>query len=150
MKEVIVFVMIGILITGGVFAVNEAFIESGEDNEITAETFNNPTAGTVIFLDESNVDGAFYDPRPEVRNSSGDTMVKGTDYSWNESNGTLKPLAGGELAGEPSGEIDYMYDLTTQEERDIAQVLGHLYGWMPHLLYIAPMVMFLLIIARVF
>lgn len=125
MRQLFAFVALVILAIMAVAGFQMALINAGEDVTVVNETFT-PSADTVITLDDSNIDGAFYEESVVVYNNSSVEMTEGTDYTWFQKNGTIKPLSGGDLAPDDEGTITYSYQETTQEQRDMAQILGFL------------------------
>lgn len=47
-------------------------------------------------------------------------MTEGDDYQWFESNGTIKTLSGGQLAGDSTANITYEYSQTNRVQQDFA------------------------------
>lgn len=117
---------LAILAFVGVAGIQASLIEAGDDISVTNETFQSPSAGTVIQLDDSERSNAYYDANVTVYNASDVEMDPGVDYDWIQTNGTLKPLSGGDLAGDADGKITYSYQLTTDEEQRIAGLLAQL------------------------
>lgn len=150
MNRVIAFVLFGILAIGGIFAITPAFQAAGEDITNVNETFQNPTGGDVIQLEDSDRTGAYYDDEVSVFDETGAEMEAGTDYEWFQTNGTLKVLSGGDLAGDDNGTITYGYDQTTETQRQQATVLGYLLGMVEPLLVGATIVMALFVLGRFF
>lgn len=148
MTRVIVFVMLGILLVGGVFAVDAAFTESGDDIQITNETFTDTTAGNIVELDDSKQTGAFYENETTVFNDSDAKMEENTDYQWFEVNGTLKVLSGGDLAGDANGTVSYSYDQTTEEQRGLAKSLKVVFDGGVGLLFLAAIIFLVWIVTR--
>lgn len=132
--------MVVVVLLVGILGANAAFEDSGDDISITNETFTNTTAGAIVELDDSNKTGAFYDNETTVFNDSDVEMVENTDYGWFESNGTLKILSGGDLAGDANGTISYSYDQTSAEQRDLATGMGALFDALPGVLFLAALV----------
>jgi hypothetical protein len=145
-QRVLAFIMVAVLLSAGLFAADAAFTEAGEDKSNINETFQNPTAGDVLQLDDSEVTGAFYDNETIVYNDSTVEMSAGTDYEWIQDNGTLRPLAGGELAGDTNGTISYSYDETTAEQRGLADGMQLIFDALPGIFIVGALVFFLLII----
>lgn len=112
------------IVVVGFFAVvgfQAAVDSAGADKEITAESFT-PSAGSVTTLDHSNLDHTHYDATVDVRDSNGELMDPENDYVWFQDNGTIKTITGGDLDGETNAEIDYGYETTTTEQRQLARI----------------------------
>lgn len=115
-----------IIIAGvGVYGIEAALETAGDDRDIENETFT-PTSGTVIQLDNSDRENAFYEHQVAVFNQSDVRMVEGTDYTWFSINGTVKPLSGGDLAGDSSANISYGFAVTTEDQRQLTSILAML------------------------
>lgn len=99
-----------------------ALADAGEDYTVVNETFT-PGAGTITELENSNLTGGYYDNATEVYDGNGTEMDAGTDYTWLESNGTIRTLAGGGLDGDSEATITYSYQQTSKEQRGIAKAL---------------------------
>lgn len=110
-----------------VYGFQAALADAGERNTVVNETFT-PSAGTITELENSNLNGAYYENTTSVYNDASppDEMDRGTDYRWYESNGTVEAVSGGGLDGESSATISYQYQQTTGEQRGIAKVLSML------------------------
>lgn len=117
---------LGVVVVMMLAGVQAGLQNAGYEQTVVNETFQNPTAGTVITLDESNRNGAYYDRNVTVYDENGTEMAHGTDYDWTRDNGTLEPLAGGALAGDANGTITYAYQQTTAEQRRMAGLLAQL------------------------
>lgn len=109
----------------GVAMLQSGLITGGDDITNVNESWT-PNAGSVTQLDDSELDNAYYDNETTVYNSTDVEMAEGSDYEWIESNGTVKALTGGDLAGEPNATITYSYQLTTDEEERIAGMLAQI------------------------
>jgi len=117
-----VFIVIAILLATMVVGLDAALADAGTREEISDESFT-PNAGTVQSLDRSNLGNTvYYDSNVSVRDENGERSFEGTDYEWFESNGTIKPLVGGNLDGDASATIDYAYRETTERQRTMAQL----------------------------
>lgn len=131
MRAFIALVLVAVILLGGVAAYQQQIVSSAEATAVGNEGFQSPTAGEVIQLDQSNLTGAYYSDNETVRNDSDVEMEEGVDYEW-LNNGTIRPLSGGDLAGDANGTIDYHYRQTSPEQRARAEfvslVLGNA-GW---------------------
>lgn len=125
----VVVALIGILViaTVGVYATQAALEDAGDDILVQNETIK-PTAGSVTTLDDSNRDGAYYNDNVTVRDENDTIVDRGSDYEWFATNGTVKPLTGGELDGDGNASVTYGYAQTTQAQRGMAGLLGELPG----------------------
>lgn len=119
---------LAIVLTAGVMGLQASFENAGSNEVVINETFTPGTGGNVVTLDDSEKSAAFYtsDNETVVYNGSDTEMEEGTDYEWIEQNGTVKVLSGGDLAGDSSAKISYSYQLTTEEQRQWARVMGAL------------------------
>lgn len=116
-------IAIALLVLTGAVAVDASLSDAGFETEITAEEFNASAAGTVT-LNESNRDGVFYNDEVSVRDDKGREMVAGEDYEWNETNGTINVLSGGDLVGTDPAEIDYGFRVPSDEQSAVADVFA--------------------------
>lgn len=102
-----------VLLFIGLWAVQAAFIDSvggsGDLDTIDNETFQNPTAGELIELSESNRAEVVYDENVTVYDENDTVMTNGSDYTWFVKNGTLLVESGGDLAGDNNGSITYQF-----------------------------------------
>lgn len=124
-RVVVAVAMLVILASGSVVAFDTALKEGGERTAIAGESWT-PNAGSVTTLNDSNEPNALYDENVTVRDSNGNEVEPGSDYQWFAANGTIKTVQGGALDGESSAEIDYGYDTTTQNQRDMATLLSEI------------------------
>lgn len=138
------FVIIIIAVTG--VAGLEAALESGGDSITVENETWTPDAGNVTTLDDSNITGAYYDEDVTVRDENGNLSDEGVDYEWNEGNGTVKALQGGNLDGDSSATITYGYQETTNEQRQLAGMLGLIPRALGVLLPVFVFIIFLLLI----
>lgn len=116
---------LAILAMLGAVAFEAALENAGTDVTVANETFT-PTADTVIQLDDSGKDLAYYSHNVTVYDENDTVMNPGSDYTWFTGNGTIKPLSGGALAGDTTAKITYAYQLTTQEQQELAALAGEL------------------------
>lgn len=114
-----------ILAISGAYAVEASLESAGDDHTITNESFT-PTADTVIALSESNRGRAYYNHNVTVYDDTTTEMDPGTDYTWFVGNGTIKPLSGGDLAGDTSATITYGYQLPSEREQTMATLLSYI------------------------
>lgn len=117
-----IFIII-IIAVAGVAGLEAALESGGDDVTVENETWT-PDPGNVTQLDDSNIEGAYYDEDVEVRDENGNLSEEGTDYEWFAGNGTVKALSGGNLDGDAEATITYGYSETTAEQRQLAGMLG--------------------------
>lgn len=122
-RLVIAIIALAILAVVATSGFQAALETAGEDNTITGETWT-PDAGNTTTLDNSNIQGAYYNDTVVVRDENGNLSDAGTDYEWNPGNGTVKALAGGNLDGDTSATIHYAYEATTGEQRRMTGMLA--------------------------
>lgn len=109
----------------GVFGLQTALAGAGQKETVDSESFN-PSAGTVQTLDRSQLANTFYNDTVQVFDENGDRSFEGTDYEWLETNGTIKPLAGGNLDGDSTATITYSYRTTTQTQRQLTALTSQI------------------------
>lgn len=124
MRIVIVAFALAVLAIMGLTAVQASLEDAGTDVTVTNETWT-PDAGNITTLNDSQINGAYYDDTVTVYDENDTEMTAGTDYEWFPTNGTVKALAGGGLDGDASATITYRYQETTLEQRNIAELLTH-------------------------
>lgn len=124
-RAIVAALALAVLAISGAYAVEASLETAGEDHLVTNESFT-PTSDTVITLDDSNIDGAYYDHNVTVYNGSDSVVDEGSDYEWFEGNGTVKPLSGGDLAGDAYANITYGYQQPTAEEEAAAALLANI------------------------
>lgn len=131
MKAAIVALALIVIAIAGVQLFQTGLASAGQQETIMDESFT-PTAGTVQELDRSELNNTYYADSVIVDDENGNRSYEGTDYVWLETNGTIKPLAGGNLAGDASATIDYSYRQTTAEQRGVAQTLASIPNVLPY------------------
>ena len=103
----------------------QAGLEEGGDGTLNDnETVDLTPAGDVKELQDSNIDGAFYNETVRVFDSAGTEMTEGTDYEWFARNGTIQAISGGGLDGESSANVTYGYVETTDTQRETSDLLA--------------------------
>jgi hypothetical protein len=122
MSRVISLVALALLAIVGVAAVQAAVVETGQQQSVDGEQFA-PDPGNYIELENSNIDGATYDPTPVVRTANGQIVQEGDDYEWNRSDGTIKTIEGEALEGN-TATIDYSWTQPSETQRNIAGLAG--------------------------
>jgi len=125
MRIIFAFFGIAILAMAAIAGLQAGLEDAGEDRVVTNETWT-PDPGNVTTLEESNREGAYYAERVNVYNATGVEVDAGTDYEWYPGNGTVKAISGGKLDGESEATITYEWQQTTQEQRQMAAMLGHI------------------------
>lgn len=112
------------------FALQATLEDTTTDHSVTNESFV-PDNETWIALENSNIPRADYYDNETVRNSTDATMVEGTDYEWSTTNGSIKPLDGGDLANESDATISYAWEGQTERQAgawDVTADTGALLG----------------------
>lgn len=111
----------------GTYALEASLEDAGTPKQVYNESFNaSGAADTVLELNNSNISRAYYDENVTVWNDSTTQMDRGTDYEWFVGNGTIKPLSGGDLAGDANATVTYGYTLTTETHQSMATILAQL------------------------
>lgn len=116
-------IALALLVVTGAAAVDASLSDAGVENDITNEEFDASTTG-VKQLNQSNLDGVRYDDVVTVRNDKDRQVVAGEDYRWNESNGTIEVLSGGDLVGSNQATIDYSYTNPTDSQQDVGALFA--------------------------
>lgn len=127
MRALVALFFVGLVLLGGLAAYEQTVVATATGDTVVNESFSDPTAGDIIQLEHSNQTGAYYAENESVYDENGTLMAEGEDYEYLQ-NGTLRPLADGDLAGDASGEITYHYDQTTSEQRDRMAFVALLMG----------------------
>lgn len=133
----IIIAAVGLMLVlfGGAFAAEKAYVRSGPVYNIEGEELLPPggkndqfEAGDVLTPSNGDLDDAEYHDTVTVRNTSSTVrMIEHQDYQWFESNGTIKVLSGGRLVGSESMSIDYTFaDPETEQENYIAMIANQL------------------------
>jgi len=125
MKLPVVFIGLAIVAAVGVFGLQSSLAGAGEQATIEDESFT-PNAGTVQTLDRSKLANTYYNATVQVRDENGDRSFDGTDYRWFASNGTIKPLTNGNLAGDSTATITYSYRTTTETQRQLTALTANI------------------------
>lgn len=141
MRLVFALFAIAILAMMGLAGYQAALENAGEDRTVTNETWT-PDAGNITELDDSKINGAYYDDEVDVYNDTGVPVDEGSDYEWFPTNGTVKAVTGGALDGEASATITYSYQETTGEERNVTALLAHQPQFMGYLLFVLLFLVF--------
>lgn len=112
----------------GVAMLQSGLITGGDDVTVSDEAWT-PQTGTFVDLNDSRQANTYYENSTIVYNTTNnnDTLQEqGTDYIWNETDGTIQAVAGEGLDGATDANITYAYQETTAEEERIAQLLVQL------------------------
>jgi len=105
-----------------------ALVDSGDDIAVENESWT-PNPGVYVALDDSNQANTYYDNETTVyntTNNNGTLMEQGTDYRWNETDGTIQAVSGGGLDGATAANITYSYQETTAEQERLAGMVAQL------------------------
>lgn len=130
-----------ITLQGGQAALDDA----GPQTDIVDESFT-PDAGNVTTLDHSNLANTDYDDSVTVEDGSGSLADPNVDYIWHQNNGTIETLAGGILDGDNSATIDYGYEKSTEQQRDLASLIGMLWNALAVVLPFLAVIVFILMV----
>jgi hypothetical protein len=137
MRAIIVVVAVALLLVTGLAAVDAAVTSAGDETTVTNETWT-PDAGNVSTLSASNQDLTQYAPdRPreiQVFDENGSPVASPGDYVWNQDNGTIKAVTGGELDGDASANISYSYSEITQYQAQTGSTIGEAFAAGPAML----------------
>jgi len=125
-RVLIALVLVAVFFVLGASAVDQAFIDSGQAEEITGESLNTGGIGTVEELDKSKLSGVNYVKTVSIKNGSDVIMVgSGTDYTWFQKNGTFK-VESAELANDNGVTVDYGYTVPNQQQTEFASTFGNM------------------------
>lgn len=146
----VAFLVVAMVLAGGVTALEESFTATGNQATVTNETFN-PSSADVIVLAESQRDDVAYDASSEVTvyNTTGvtDTVAdEPEDYQWNRNNGTLTINQSGELADDTEANVTYGYLNSTEQKiqaQQLTSLLPRLFGFILPLGLVLAFIMFL-------
>lgn len=142
-RVIIALVLVAMFMVVGVSAIDEAYTDSGQTQEILDESVNTGAEGTIQKLDQSDIDGVFYDQTAVIENSSNVIMVgSGEDYTWFEKNGTFR-IDSARLADETGVTVDYSYTVPNQNQTMVANLYGDFYDGL------APIVLMFLVVAAI-
>lgn len=134
-------VIVSSILLGATAIADEGLAHTGERTDIVDESFTpQGNTGQFITLDNSNSDDLTYSDDVEVKNKDGNHSIEGADYEWNSDNGTIKPLAGGNLEGDTTATINYTIWNPTQQDDDVADTvvtMADLGQWIPLVLLVA-------------
>ncbi len=117
--------VIAIGLLAGVGVAQYMLADSGSEQALT-ESFDPGTNETLVVLNESNRDGVYYSSSVDVTDENGSLMLSGSDYTWNQSNGTLTVLDGGRLEGDANATVEYSIRVPSEQQRNYASMIGQL------------------------
>lgn len=144
-RALIAIIGIGVVAMAMLGGVQAGLESAGDERTVANETFT-PDTGNVTVLNESNVDGVYYDDTVTVYDENNTRMQAGTDYEWLDSNGTVRTLGGGDLDGDSSATITYGYSDPSDTQESLATLLAML----PQMLAFAlPLLGFLLVLIMI-
>jgi len=124
-RVLIALVLVAVFFVLGASAVDQAFINSGQPEEITGELVNMGGVGTIQELEKSNLDGVEYAATVTIKNESDVIMTgSGKDYTWFQKNGTFK-IESGALANDDVT-VDYGYTVPNQQQTEFASTFGNM------------------------
>lgn len=117
---IIAAVLLAAVLVGGAAVGSLALQESAPEYDAT-ESFNTSGVGSTYSVTE----GPYYSNTVEVTNGTGETMAEETDYTWNDTSGTLT-VESQSLANETGASIDYSYQEPTETQSQFAAYVGTL------------------------
>ena len=132
---IVAVLLVSIFLVGG-GAVAQLVYEDTGDHTTVDESVDTGSIGTLVTLNDSNLEGVFYDETVNVTNGSDVQMVPGDDYQWFEQNGTLEVLSQS-LANETGATVQYDYRRPTQTQTAFADRFATLIDtgiWIPMVL----------------
>jgi len=119
---------LGLFLLTGAYIVDATVQESRHDITVTNESFT-PDGGNLSTFEASNLDDAEYDDSVTVRNDSdGSTFEASGNYTWFETNGTLKTTANSDLATTSTATITFSYTGQTAEQAATTGIVVDLWG----------------------
>lgn len=125
MRVILAGIAIAIFAMVALLGFNAALADNLDTYTNTNESFT-PDAGNVTELEDSNLQAADYNDTVTVYNASNVTMTDGADYEWFDENGTLKTLAGGDLANDTTGYITYSYQRPPADQVMLSNILAQI------------------------
>ncbi len=118
--------IVAIAVVGTAAGAQLVFEDTGDHTSIE-ESFTTGSVGDTVVLNESNREGVFYDRDVTVTNDTGERMIQGTDFEWDDRNGTLT-VESDSLASQSNATIDYGYNTPNESQRMVASWMGMLTG----------------------
>lgn len=127
MKLATVLVVLALVSSIGLVAVDQALTESASEFAVQDEQFA-PQSGTYVDVNVS-APGLRYSAESDVvvKNSNG-TVVPPTAYDWNASDGSIYTVPGGALDGESNATITYDVYEPTPVQRNLGESFGSVMG----------------------
>lgn len=133
-------ILVSSLLLGATVVADEGLARTGERTDVVQEEFTpNNNEDTWVKLDNSDSDELTYSDKVEVKDQNGNHSIRGEDYEWNTTNGTVKPLSGGNLDGDASAEINYTIWNPTDQDEDVGDLIVTFINagqWIPLLLLV--------------
>lgn len=145
-------VVVALVLFGGATAMDTAHQANGREYNHSGEEFDPSPAGRWVPLDHSDIDNAsYYEPDRVTVTWKGDEMVRGEDWQWNRTNGSVQAVPGGQLdqtSFSQLPQIDYGYHVPREAQTDI--LLLFTAGWdaLPVLLFVLMVGVVLAALAR--
>lgn len=118
LKRVLALGFVAILFMGVVAGVNVGFedtVRTSANAQVVENESWTVNEGTVTTLDESNRD-VVYSDEVTVR-QSGTVYEANGNYSWIQSNGTIRASTGSDLTDGSSAEVTYDYSVPSEQQR---------------------------------
>jgi hypothetical protein len=133
-------VVVALLVLSGVQAAfSDAAQDTGDQFVVQNETWTVQT-GSAVSLDESNRADVVYANSTEISvRQNGEPVPEENNWRWDEQNGTITALSGGELTDGTPADITYRYyDPTSEQElaRDVGTALPQLGDGLVWLLFL--------------
>lgn len=123
--RIVLLVTLALAFVFGLAMLNTAHVTGSPDTAITNETWI-PDAGNITTLEDSNLSRAYYDENVTVYDEN-ETLIEPTgNYTWYQSNGTIKALSGGDLDGDANATISYDYQRASTTSTGIVALFSGL------------------------
>lgn len=113
------FVVIGVV--GVSWAVGAQYQHGPQTTETVASESITVDVGNWTPVNAPTYAQTFYD-NETVRNSSGATLVEGTDYKWSTTNGSIYWYSDGDFNDGATASVDYAYSAPTEESRTMKTI----------------------------
>jgi len=118
---------LGLFLLAGAYIVDATVQESRHAISVTNESFA-PDGGNLSTFKASNLADAEYDDLVTVRNDSdGSRFEESGNYTWFETNGTLKTTVNSDLAATTTATITYSYDGQTARQAATTNIVVDLW-----------------------
>jgi len=126
-KYILTAAIVAILLVAGLTAVDAGVAESGDEIDVVNESFVPPASTGVVQLNQSDLSGVRYGAADEIaiEDENNTRMVAGEDYEWLRSNGTVRVLSSGRLAGDATATIDYGLTVTSDTQSNISSAIAN-------------------------